>query len=46
MKKRKLTYRIHNPNSTERTTEAILKVFLEVNQKKVDLAIQEIANKN
>lgn len=41
MKKRKLNYRFHNPNSAEATADYILKVFIEVNSEKVEKAIQE-----
>ncbi len=40
MKKRKLNYRFHNPNTESVTAEHILKVFMEVNEKKVEDAIQ------
>lgn len=39
--KRKLNYRIHNPNSEEATANLILKVFIEVNAKKVEKAVRE-----
>ena len=35
MKKQKLNYRFHNPNTAEVTANYILKVFIEVNAKKV-----------
>lgn len=43
MKKRKLNYRFHNPNSAEATATYILKVFIEANSEKVEKAIQEAA---
>ena len=41
MKKRKLNYRFHNPNTAEATTAYLLKVLLEVNAAKVERVIQE-----
>ena len=41
MKKRKLNYRFHNPNTAEATAEILLKVLVEVNTKKVEKAVQE-----
>ena len=43
MKKRKLNYRFHNPNSTAATANYLLKIFVEANQGKVQLAIQQAA---
>lgn len=43
MKKRKLNYRFHNPNSAEATADYILKIFIEANSEKVEKAIQEAA---
>ncbi len=43
MKKRKLNYRIHNPNSPEDTAEFLCKLFIEVNADKVERAIREAA---
>lgn len=40
MKKRKLNYRIHDPNPPEVTAEVALKIFIEVNMVKVEAAIQ------
>ena len=40
MKKRKLNYRFHNPNSAAVTADYILRIFVESNQEKVHLAIQ------
>ena len=41
MKKRKLNYRFHNPNTSAETADYILKVFMEVNARKVEAAIRE-----
>lgn len=41
MKKRKLNYRFHNPNTAAETADYILKVFMEVNAGKVEAAIRE-----
>lgn len=38
--KKKLNYRFHNPNPADVTADYILKVFLEVNEKKVEQAIK------
>ncbi len=43
MKKRKLNYRFHNPNSAEATADTLLKVLIEANLQKVEKAIQEAA---
>lgn len=43
MKKRKLNYRIHNPNTAAATADYILKIFIEANAGKVEKAIQEAA---
>lgn len=43
MKKQKLNYRFHNPNTAEVTADYILKVFVEANMKKVERAMQEAA---
>ena len=45
MKKRKLNYRFHNPNTADATTDILLKVFIEANSKKVEKAVQEAAEK-
>lgn len=45
MKKQKLNYRFHNPNTAEVTADYILKVFIEVNSKKVDRVMQEVAER-
>lgn len=44
MKKQKLNYRFHNPNSAEVTADYILKVFIEVNEGKVEQAIKAAAD--
>ena len=44
MKKRKLIYRFYNPNSAVATADYILKIFVEVNQEKVQLSIQSAAD--
>ena len=41
VKKKKLNYRFHNPNTVEATADILLKVFIEVNSKKVGIAVQE-----
>ena len=46
MAKRKLNYRFHNPNPVEVTADYILKVFIEVNAKKVERVMQEVAERN
>ena len=43
MKKRKLNYRFHNPNSDEVTADFLLKIFIEVNKEKVEKAILKAA---
>ena len=45
MKKQKLNYRFHNPNTAEVTADYILKVFIEVNAKKVERVMQEVAER-
>ena len=45
MKKQKLNYRFHNPNTAEVTANYILKVFIEVNAKKVDRVMQAVAKR-
>ena len=45
MKKRKLNYRFHNPNTAEVTADYLLKVLIEANTSKVERAIQEAAEK-
>ena len=44
MKERKLNYRFHNPNPTAATANYLLKIFMEANQEKVQLAIQAAAD--
>ena len=44
MKKRKLNYRVHDPNPVAATADYILKVFIEANTGKVEAAIQKAAN--
>ncbi|MDO4454871.1 MAG: hypothetical protein Q4B90_10330 [Eubacteriales bacterium] len=46
MKRQKLNYRFHNPNTAEVTADYILKVFIEANMKKVERAMQEAADKS
>ena len=46
MAKRKPNYRFHNPNPVEVTADYILKVFIEVNAKKVERVMQEVAEKS
>ena len=41
LKKRKLEYRFHNPNSVEDTADFLAKLFIEVNKPKVERAIRE-----
>lgn len=41
MKKRKLNYRFHNPNTVEATADYILKVMIDANKEKVDRAIEK-----
>ena len=45
MKKQKLNYRFHNPNTAEVTADYIVKVFIEVNAKKVDRVMQAVAKR-
>ena len=46
MQKRKLNYRFHNPNSAAATADYILKVFIEVNAKKVERVMQEVVGRS
>ena len=39
--KRKLNYRIHDPNPAEVTAEYIAKVLAEVNRQKIELRLRE-----
>lgn len=41
MARKKQNYRIHNPNPAEITADHIWKVFMEVNEKKAERAMQE-----
>lgn len=41
MKKRKLNYRFHDPNTAEVTADYLLKILIEANASKVEQAIQE-----
>ena len=45
MKKRKLNYRFHNPNTAEATADILLEVFIEANSKKVEKVVQETAER-
>lgn len=44
IKKPKLNYRFHNPNPADVTADYILKVFIEVNEKKVEKAIRSLSD--
>lgn len=44
MKKRKLNYRFHDPNPAVATADYILSILIEVNQNKVQQAIQAAAD--
>lgn len=46
MKKHKLNYQFHNPNTAEATADILLKVFIEANAKKVEMAVQEAAKES
>lgn len=46
MKRRKLNYIFHNPNTPEATADYILKLFMEANAPKVAAAIRQAAEKN
>ncbi len=46
MKRQKLNYRFHNLNTVEVTADYILKVFIEVNAKKVERVIQKVAERS
>ena len=41
MKKRKLNYRIHDPNTAESSVNYLLKILIEANAKKVEQAIHQ-----
>lgn len=45
MKKTKLNYRFHNPNSAEDTADFLCKLLIEANAGKVERAIEEVALK-
>ena len=45
MKKRKLNYRFHNPNTAEKTANYLLKVLLEANAPKVEQAIEQATDR-
>ena len=40
MKKRKLNYRFHNPNTAEVTANYLVKILIEANSEKVEKAIE------
>jgi hypothetical protein len=44
VKKRKLNYQIHNPDSPAATADCLLKILMEANGEKVEKAIQEAVN--
>lgn len=44
MKRDKLNYRIHDPNSVEDTAKYLLKIYIEANREKVDRIIRESLN--
>lgn len=46
LKKRKLKYHFHNPNTVEETTDLLYKIFIEANSDKVERAIREDADKS
>lgn len=41
MKRTKLNYRFHNPNSAEDTADFLCKLMIEANTRKVEKAIEE-----
>lgn len=43
MKRTKLNYRFHNPNSAEDTADFLCKFLVEVNARKVERAIEDAA---
>ena len=43
MKRQKLNYRFHNPNTAETTADYILQIFIEANRKKIEQAMQNAA---
>ncbi len=46
MKKQKLNYCFHNPNTAEVTADYILKIFIEMNTKKVERVMQEVIERS
>ena len=46
MKKRKLNYVIHNPNSIEKTADFLLEILIAANTDKVEQALREAAVEN
>ena len=46
MKRQKMNYRFHNPNTAEVTADYILKIFIEVNARKVERVMQEAAGRS
>lgn len=44
VKKQKLNYRFHNPNTTSVTADYLLKILIEANEEKVENAIQMAVN--
>ena len=46
MKKRKLNYVIHNPNSIEKTADFLLEILIAANTDKVEQALRETAVEN
>lgn len=46
MKKRKLNYVIHNPNSIEKTADFLLEILIAANADKVEQALREAAALN
>ena len=43
LKRTKLNYRFHNPNSAEETADFLCKLLVEVNARKVERAIEDAA---
>ena len=46
MKKRKLNYVIHNPNSIEKTADLLLEILISANADKVEQALREATTQN
>jgi len=44
VKKRRLSYRFHDPNPVAVTADCILKILIEANAGKVEAAVQKAAN--